>query len=1171
MKKNGYIRDQNGHPKGQAGRTYRNTAKKLTAAIVVTALAFLLAVSVVHDTNADTDTIIGADTGSISELRDEMMNATEDIELTLTSDLVSDLLLIGGDSAITIDHDFNITIIGGDPLVTKAGTLHFNIINNGAGTIRFENVIIQNSGANSGGMRLEGGNYEFANCEFSGLTRTAVVFAGAHNDASFISCTFENNTSRAVTLAQGDLSDRAEYSFIDCLFLGNTVTNSGGGAIRITGSHFTLDIDGCAFIENKAIGTGTGSGSNNTVDGGALYVSTDWATGGVLNIYDSYFEKNFAQDDGGAVIVIGAKYYTGIASSIVNSTFYGNTVAGAHYGKTLFGFPIWCTDGSGGAINYFGLTESEITHCTFYDNGITNKLPDGVTGSNWGSVGGGGAIAVDTGEDIKTNDELPSMPKLTNNIFVGNYVSNPMSQSLINTIGLFGDIKERSKTGNVFVLPMCDRDFQGVPFGTDPRMLQNNGNIGYDNGNWDTYGNSKPNGYTNNGINLAAGIQVKNIFANYNNTAKDGDPNTAIPTEYGDPVGAAGSAVFRKCFIPSPTSNELYRDGSTPYVNEVPYDTLGNMRDTFPNAGAVEIYWTMFNPGAGAGWTDAVPSEVVNPDNPSETFLVIKSQAFATNNSYYVMTATGIPGDPSGILNAMPRSAIEHSSPDYGFMGWRSSIPDLDWSGYAAWAYDNGHTELTVEEFLSTHPLSDLPDEAFPLYQPGDVIRSEKQTLTAEWSLDEYRVDFHLNYAVDPVWYSSAEPGREAPRINIVTGSTITAPLDPYRSTYLFLSWYKDASCTDAWDFDSDIVTEDIILYAKWDLDPEAWALVTFESNGGSYVAPLYVVKGSTIAEPAPPVRTTYIFGGWFTDDVTFANAFIFDADTVDGDITLYAKWDHDPNDWWMVTFEPNNGDDEWYAWVLKGDPVDEPSVPVKTKLTFDAWYLGVIKWDFDDGVDDNITLTASYNATVTLISTADASFEYTVDDWATTEGTFDIPAKGSYTITMPEGTAFEIKVVSEHEGCEITWNDSIIIQNGTLYANTADVSIEVTVTFISDDGAPSSWMWMLIVFAGLLFLLIFLDDDDDEIFGKVTKNGEGLASVTISYVTDGITRTVTTDNDGDYSIPTEKGKDVIITDIRAEGHTFDVITKDGIACSLPASIRTEKERTRVNIMMQNE
>ena len=50
----------------------------------------------------------------------------------------------------------------------------------------------------------------------------------------------------------------------------------------------------------------------------------------------------------------------------------------------------------------------------------------------------------------------------------------------------------------------------------------------------------------------------------------------------------------------------------------------------------------------------------------------------------------------------------------------------------------------------------------------------------------------------------------------VASGSKATAPTTPTRSGYTFDGWYKDAACTVAWDFDNDVVTVDITLYAKW-------------------------------------------------------------------------------------------------------------------------------------------------------------------------------------------------------------------------------------------------------------------------------------------------------------------------------------------------------------------
>ena len=44
----------------------------------------------------------------------------------------------------------------------------------------------------------------------------------------------------------------------------------------------------------------------------------------------------------------------------------------------------------------------------------------------------------------------------------------------------------------------------------------------------------------------------------------------------------------------------------------------------------------------------------------------------------------------------------------------------------------------------------------------------------------------------------------------------VTKPEDPVREGYVFGGWYTDEACTEAFDFENAVVTEDMTLYAKW-------------------------------------------------------------------------------------------------------------------------------------------------------------------------------------------------------------------------------------------------------------------------------------------------------------------------------------------------------------------
>jgi Immunoglobulin I-set domain./Listeria-Bacteroides repeat domain (List_Bact_rpt). len=85
-----------------------------------------------------------------------------------------------------------------------------------------------------------------------------------------------------------------------------------------------------------------------------------------------------------------------------------------------------------------------------------------------------------------------------------------------------------------------------------------------------------------------------------------------------------------------------------------------------------------------------------------------------------------------------------------------------------------------------------------------------------------------------------------------------------------------------------------------------AYAVVTFETNGGSEVQPVSTLKGYTLNMSAPLTsKPYYSFGGWFTDPGC-TNRFIFDQNgtVVTEDITLYAAWSATGPD---IQFQPED------------------------------------------------------------------------------------------------------------------------------------------------------------------------------------------------------------------------------------------------------------------------
>ena len=119
-------------------------------------------------------------------------------------------------------------------------------------------------------------------------------------------------------------------------------------------------------------------------------------------------------------------------------------------------------------------------------------------------------------------------------------------------------------------------------------------------------------------------------------------------------------------------------------------------------------------------------------------------------------------------------------------------------------------------------------------------------------------------------------------------GEKVVKPENPTRDEYGFVAWYKDKELTNEWKFDTDVVTVNITLYAKWQLGVYT---VSFNSNGGSAVLPQSVNSWYNATKPDDPTRNGYIFVGWYSDE-ELKNRWFFDArNIVFSDITLYAKW----------------------------------------------------------------------------------------------------------------------------------------------------------------------------------------------------------------------------------------------------------------------------------------
>ena len=129
----------------------------------------------------------------------------------------------------------------------------------------------------------------------------------------------------------------------------------------------------------------------------------------------------------------------------------------------------------------------------------------------------------------------------------------------------------------------------------------------------------------------------------------------------------------------------------------------------------------------------------------------------------------------------------------------------------------------------------------------------------AKWEINQYTV------TVKP------ENGKADITITQDYGTAITAPADPTREGYQFNGWDKA--------FPTTMPAENLTITAKWKVNSYT---ITFDTTGGSEIAPITQDYGTAIVAPADPTREGYTFIGWDMEIPTTMPA---------ENITLKARW----------------------------------------------------------------------------------------------------------------------------------------------------------------------------------------------------------------------------------------------------------------------------------------
>jgi uncharacterized repeat protein (TIGR02543 family) len=197
------------------------------------------------------------------------------------------------------------------------------------------------------------------------------------------------------------------------------------------------------------------------------------------------------------------------------------------------------------------------------------------------------------------------------------------------------------------------------------------------------------------------------------------------------------------------------------------------------------------------------------------------------------------------------------------------------------------------------------------------------------------------------------EKGNTIEKIKVDKNSKIEDLKAPEKEGYEFLYWTIDNKTVDG----SKKVSKNMILVPVYQEKYEANDFtVSFDTDGGSVIEPVVVIKGNAVSEPAIPEKEGFVFVRWELNGETY------DFNTpVNKDITLKAKWEkvEDNKKVYTVTFDTDGGEAIQPKEVVENSKVEAPSKPIKVGYNFKEWQLNGKKYDFNTPVTKNITLKA--------------------------------------------------------------------------------------------------------------------------------------------------------------------------------------------------------------------
>ena len=306
---------------------------------------------------------------------------------------------------------------------------------------------------------------------------------------------------------------------------------------------------------------------------------------------------------------------------------------------------------------------------------------------------------------------------------------------------------------------------------------------------------------------------------------------------------------------------------------------------------------------------------------------------------------------------------------------------------------ENGKADITITQDYGT-PITapTLTREGYTFKgwdkEIPETMPAENITVKAQWEINQYTITFDTN------------GGSEIAPITQDYGTKITAPDKPTRKGYTFKGWDKEIPKT--------MPAENITVKAQWEINPYT---ITFDTNGGSEIAPITQDYGTEITAPDNPTRKGYTFKGWDKEIPETMPA---------ENITVKAQWEINQ---YTITFDTNGGSEIAPITQDYGTEITAPDNPTRKGYTFKGWDKEIP----ETMPAENITVKAQWEInqyTITFDTNGGSEIAPITQDYGTEITAPDNPTRKGYTF---KGWDKEIPETMPAENITITarWKDT--------------------------------------------------------------------------------------------------------------------------------------------------